>query len=497
MIFIKKLRDKIGLISIKFKIFLYLLGFCALLLVLLWLAQIVFLDSFYKSIKISKVKKSAEEIIQNINSEDLTDIIEDISSNNQVSIEMISQNGALIYPVSTSKQETVKTMPLENKLELIKDAFENGGELLGYYKTEDFHRGEFDDIRFKEGGAIPFGDSMESIIYTKIIDSSDGGKLAVIINSVISPVDATVSTLRIQLYFITGIMIAFSVFLALVIAKRVSKPIESINMSAKTLAKGEYDVKFQADGFREIKELADTLTYAASELSKVDNLRQELIANVSHDLRTPLTLIGGYAEAMRDLPNENTPENAQIIIDETKRLTTLVHDILDISKLQSGVQEPVFQSFNLTSSISAVVSRLEQLLNKDGFKIRFINDGDVFVTADETLISQAFYNILINAVNYSGEDKIIIVRQSNVNSKVKIEVIDSGEGISPEKLPYIWERYYKADKTHKRAVIGTGLGLSIVKSIINLHGGKYGAISKPGEGSIFWFEIDCLNDMSN
>jgi signal transduction histidine kinase len=288
-------------------------------------------------------------------------------------------------------------------------------------------------------------------------------------------------------------MIIFSIILALLIAKRVSRPIEELNDSTKKLAIGDYNVKFDASGYKEIKELSKTLTYTASELSKVDRLKNELIANISHDLRTPLTLISGYAEAMRDLPNESTPENAQIIVDEAQRLTTLVNDVLDISKIQAGKEVLNVAPFNLTEMINTAIKRMREMVKNLGYKIEFEYDKQVNVIADETKIYQAFYNLLINAINYTGFDKIVEVHQIVEGDTVKIEVKDTGEGVSEENLPYIWDRYYKIEKTHKRAVAGTGIGLSIVKSVIEMHGGKYGVVSKTNEGSTFWFSLNIKN----
>ena len=119
----------------------------------------------------------------------------------------------------------------------------------------------------------------------------------------------------------------------------------------------------------------------------------------------------------------------------------------------------------------------------------FENNEDVYINADELRISQVIYNLVNNAVNHAGEDKTVIITQSIRDKRVRIEVIDHGEGIPADKLPYIWERYYKVDKEHKRGVIGSGLGLSIVKSILDAHNARYGVRSAPGKGSTFWFEI--------
>ena len=239
----------------------------------------------------------------------------------------------------------------------------------------------------------------------------------------------------------------------------------------------------------EIKELSDTLNTAAKELSKVDGLRRELIANISHDLRTPLALIYSYAEMMHDFPSEVTPEQSQIIMDETKRLTSLVNDMLDISIIEAGVSKLNKANYNLTESLRKTITRISELIKNDGYKIDFEYSKDIYVFADEVKITQAFYNLLLNAITHGGNDKIISVRQGMSDNAVKIEVIDHGEGIKQSDLPYTWERYYKIDKKHKRPVIGTGLGLSIVKKVIEMHEGQCGVESEEGKGSIFWFQI--------
>lgn len=308
----------------------------------------------------------------------------------------------------------------------------------------------------------------------------------VMLESEITPVDSTVETLKIQLLCVTAVMLLLGGALALVIARKIAGPLTAINESAKELARGDYSIRFAEEGTREVSELAHTLNYAAEELSKVEGLRRELLANVSHDLRTPLTMIRGYSEVMRDLPGENTPENVQTIIDETERLTELVNDLLDLSRLEAGVVALDKTTFNLTESIRAILKRYDKLAD---YSFPFYADGDVTVTADELKISQVVYNLVNNAITYAGEDKVISLRQTVEGGKVRVSVSDTGEGIPADKLRDIWERYYKVDKEHKRAQVGTGLGLSIVKNILDMHGGAYGVESTLGQGSTFWFEL--------
>ena len=203
-------------------------------------------------------------------------------------------------------------------------------------------------------------------------------------------------------------------------------------------------------------------------------------------------MITGYAEVMQDLPGEMTPENLQIIIDEANRLNLLVTDLLDISRLQSNTADIKMAPFSLTKCIESIFSRYTKLIESDGLNIVFEHDREVFVMGDELRITQVIYNLINNAINYIGEDKTVIVRQSVPDEQVRIDVIDHGEGMPEEQLPYHWVRYYRAGEEHRRAKIGTGLGLSIVKNVLLAHDGEYGVSSALGEGSDFWFILPVI-----
>lgn len=468
-------------LRLKWKIFAFLLGFCALLLLILWLFQTVLLDTFYKKTRVIEIDRYADIVTNYLGKDDLAGIVSGLSENNDITVDVTDMNGKSILRTSTTPQDRFLT---ELNKSLISRAKDNNGEFFQYSAMAASNP--------RYGGSPGSRSAMQSLMYVKLQTALGG--VAVIINAVISPVNATVTTLRHQLYFISCIMLALSVLLAIVIAKRVSRPIEEINRGAMALAKGKYDTRFAGKGFYEIVELSETLNTAAADLGKVENLRRELLANVSHDLRTPLSLIYSYAEMMNDFPGEITPEQAKVIMDETRRLSILVNDVLDISKLESDMERLCAARFNLTENILETTKRIEELLKSDGYQISFSSDADVdvYVNADETKINRAFYNLLVNAVNYSGDSRIISVTQAVSGDRVRISVTDGGEGIAEEELPLIWDRYYKSGKSHKRGVTGTGLGLSIVKRIIELHGGSYGVQSEFGKGSTFWFELDYL-----
>lgn len=425
-------------LKLKWKIFGFLLGFCALLLTILWIFQTVFLGDMYKFIRKIEIEKAITLVEKNINNPELNDILHELEFTKEI----------IVKP------------------------------------TRDFEP----PVRSAPDRHSPR--QIETITKAQEFVLENGSKISLTFYAMVTPVDATVSTLQMQLFIITGIMVLLATLLAIIISKYISNPIEEINRSAKVLALGNYETEFHGRGFLEIKELSDTLNTAAIELSKVERLRRELMANISHDLRTPLAFIYSYAEMMHDFPDEVSADQTQIIMDEAKRLTSLVNDMLDISSLETGTAKLNKRNYNLTESLQKTIKRIDELVKSEGYHLEFQYKEDVYLLADEVKITQAFYNILLNAITYSGADKGVIVRQIIKENMVRIEVVDHGEGIDQSDLPYIWERYYKVDKNHKRHKMGTGLGLSIVKKIIDMHDGEYGVESEVGKGSIFWFQLE-------
>ncbi len=481
-------------IGIKWKVFGYLAIFILITLVLLWTFQIALLDDFYRAIKTNTIKATAQTVEKYLQEEDAADKLDSIANKKDIFIRVIDSNNADRYVIAEGPGKNLKKLNEEEISDLREQTKQNGGSLLQIYNHKKWGKGEGQANPQQKGvGPMmkPEDARNQFILFTGNITLNDGSEALLLIGSMISPVDATVETLRTQLICISIIMVLSCVLLAILISRNISKPIVKINKSAKELAHGNYQVYFEESGYREVSELAATLNYAAKELSTVEKLRKELIANVSHDLRTPLTMITAYSEIMRDLPGENTSENVQVIIDETTRLTALVNDMLDLSKIQAGSDSIKTEEFNLTESINTILMRYAKLVENDGYHIDFLYDDDVFIEADEMKMSQVIYNLINNAINYTGEDKRVTIQQTVRDGLVTISIADTGKGIAKEEIPYIWERYYKVDKTHKRSAVGTGLGLSIVKGILEMHHAKYGVESELGKGSTFYFTIKC------
>lgn len=472
--------------SLQWKLVKYLLAFVIALLALLWLFQVVFLDSFYQRFKIEGIEKIGNTLAANLESEKFTEIVAQQARQNDACIRVLNGLGQI---------QTTNTMGCQ--LYNLSNA-----EIAEYVAQAQANGGSYLDIQSeKVVSELPNGNLLlsnkhgsKNLIYFKIVDNTSYFKTIIMVNTHISPINATTETLRTQLGYIALIVVVASLGLAYLMSRKIVKPIVNINQSARQMAEGNYDIVFTGRGYKEITQLNDTMNHTTRKLKEVDQMRRDLIANVSHDLRTPLTMISGYGEMMRDLPGENTPENVQVIIDEAHRLSNLVNDLLDLSKLQENKIELHIQNFDLTQLIQTVLYRYEKFMTQDGFDIQFQPAESVRVNADPDRLGQVLYNFINNAINYSLDDKRIVIRQLVNGNRVRVEVEDHGEGISEDKLNYIWDRYYKVDKTHKRSSAGSGIGLAIVREILELHHAQYGVRSEVGQGSVFWFELSMASD---
>lgn len=481
-------------ISLKWKIFGGFLLFTGILLILLWVLQIVCLNDFYVQVKRKEVKAITEEAKKTITAEDTinyADALKTIAVENGMSILVTDASGETLYSAQYNPMGQMDTLPADTFSQLYAEAENAGGE-----SEIEFH-GSMQWEQLQKNDAPPHAmepkqERDQSVIYVCIIPAKEE-EMVLFVSAMLSPIDATVSTLKVQLALLTVLLIGISLLVAWLASRAIAKSLIRLNATAKEMAEGNYDVSFDEDDYGEIAQLSDTLNYAVTELAKTEDLRKELIANVSHDLRTPLTMIRAYSEVMRDIPQENTPENVQVIIDETDRLTNLVNDMLSVSQLEAGTITLHKEKINLTELTRQVLLRYSKLKEQDGYVMEFIAADDAYILGDADKITQVLCNLINNAINYTGSDKKIVVKQSIYEHQVRMDVIDSGEGIAAQEIPYVWERYYKGDKARRRLVSGTGLGLSIVQKILELHGATYGVDSKPGMGADFWFSFQIVN----
>ncbi len=371
----------------------------------------------------------------------------------------------------------------------------NQGCLIGDSKTGTDYVKSFVESGKTESTAIFNNKRFNNKTLVKALKYND--KVYIFLNSSIQPLDASIRLLKSQFLYISLIILSVSLIIGYFISRLISKPIVDISKEARKLADGNFNVKFSTDSkIDEIAELASTLDLAKNELSKTDELRRDLLANVGHDLKTPLTMIKAYAEMIKDFENmsvQKRNENLNIIIEETDRLNVLVSDILDLSKLQANTYELKIEEFDLDKLIRDVIKRYYILIDSEGYEFIYENEESIMVMGDKKRIEQVVYNLINNAINYTGDDKKVYIELVNDKKKVTVKIRDTGKGIKKEDIKYIWNKYYHNEKKHKRNAYGTGLGLSIVKTILDSHNYKYGVDSKINKGTTFYFEINKTN----
>ncbi len=470
--------------SINFKIWLYFSMFAAVLLLLLWFLQIFFLNNYYEGMKATETKQVAEAITAQYKNPNVFDKISEISIKNDMYIHIEREDKTILFSPSVDEFRKPSYAYL-NEMDMLKRQLRDS-------KLPSI------SLKIPEARTNTY-----TLAYAGYLTDTDGKKDILYIFSPLYPVSSTVDIIRTQLIYITIIALLAAFVMALYMSNRLSKPIRNITREAGKLGKGEYDLIISEQHFSEIEELASTIKYAAVELEKSSDMQKDMLANISHDLKTPITMVKSYAEMIRDLSG-NYPakraEHLQVIMDEADRLNALVDDILEISKMQSGAMILEKTTFNLREMLESIINSYS-IWTEEGYTFTLTCPSNIKVRADAKRIEQVFTNLITNAIKYCGIDREIIInvrrkRKEKGRVAVLCEVIDHGKGIPEDEQAYIWERYTKASTNHVRMTSGSGLGLSIVKEILELHDANFGVISSPNKGSNFWFELKPIQKRS-
>ena len=335
--------------------------------------------------------------------------------------------------------------------------------------------------------------SQEMLVYGKKIQENLG-TYYVFLNTALEPIDSIISFFSHQYFIYMLIVILASFAFSYWISGKIARPIQKMKEEAVKLSNAHYEANFEGGTFSETQELASTLNKATEELNKTDELRRDLIANVSHDIRTPITNIRAYAEMIRDISGDNPEKRTKhlnIIIRETEFMTTLVNEMSELSKMQSGNYVLHKSNVDIVEVIRKVVEVDMPNLQEGNLQIRLEMPETLTVYADEAKITEVIHNYLTNAIKHSYDSGTITIRAFLLQDEetVRVEVQDEGEGIDEERQKTIWDRYQKDSRSFYRSLNSTGLGLAIVKAILDAHGAKYGVISKVNEGATFYFEI--------
>ena len=452
--------------SIQAKTLFFLLSYNIVIIVLLWVCQIKILDIYYEKEQIDNMDNIVNSL-KKTNSIELVSKLQDIAYDNDVCI-VLTSNSSIVDTYNINMNGCALKSNNTKVKELMYN-FVQSEELLKSYRFVN------DD---KHISALMYGvkvGSSDVFIYSNLEDISD---LTLLIKR--------------QLMYVCVIGIFIGIIMSIFLSNKITEPITKITKKAKKLGTGDTDVSFEESGIKEIDELSEALSQAQEEMIKTDELRRDLMANVSHDLKTPLTMIKAYAEMIRDISykdQDKMNEHLGIIVDETDRLTVLVNDILDLSRMQSNADTLNIEKFDLALDIKNIVNRYQIIKETEKYIINVEMPDSIMIKADKKKLNQVIYNLINNAINYTGDDKTVTVRVTKHKKYYLVEIIDTGKGIKESEIPYIWNKYYKNDKNHQRNVVSTGLGLSIVKEILELHGYEYGVKSVLKKGSTFYFKI--------
>lgn len=460
--------------SLRANLLIYFLIFSAIILGFLYFFQIVFFNTYYKINQTNNLEQTVNLIEKNIDKENAKVLLNEISLNNEVCIQIVKDSN-LIYYSDYYKHCAGKD---NDALEVIISSFINSDKK---YLKVDFVNNIYNN---------------KSLVYGKKLKNNT----YVFANSSLEPMDKSINLLKGQFLYVALIVLLLSFVISYYFSRRIAEPILKINQSAKKLADKSNKVKFTCETeVFELKELSETLNNTAKELNKTEELRREFLANVSHDLKTPLTMIEAYAASARDLNYNNKKKRERdlnIIIDEAERLNMLVNDILLLSKIESKTTKLNLEDINIKKEIETILERFA-IYKNDGYIFEFNETEDYVITADKQGIERVIYNLINNAINYTGENKKVKITFEKNQNILTINIIDTGKGIEEEDKKLVWNKYFRINKRHRRTTVGTGLGLSIVKEILEEHKFEYGIKSKLNKGSCFYFKCKIKENKPN
>lgn len=460
--------------SLRANLLIYFLIFSAIILGFLYFFQIVFFNTYYKINQTNNLEQTVNLIEKSIDKENAKVLLNEISLNNEVCIQIVKDSN-LIYYSDYYKHCAGKD---NDALEVIISSFINSDKK---YLKVDFVNNIYNN---------------KSLVYGKKLKNNT----YVFANSSLEPMDKSINLLKGQFLYVALIVLLLSFVISYYFSRRIADPILKINQSAKKLADKSDKVKFTCETeVFELKELSETLNNTAKELNKTEELRREFLANVSHDLKTPLTMIEAYAASARDLNYNNKKKRERdlnIIIDEAERLNMLVNDILLLSKIESKTTKLNLEDIYIKKEIETILERFA-IYKNDGYIFEFNETEDYVITADKQGIERVIYNLINNAINYTGEDKKVKITFEKNQNILTINIIDTGKGIEEEDKKLVWNKYFRINKRHRRTTVGTGLGLSIVKEILEEHKFEYGIKSKLNKGSCFYFKCKIKENKPN
>lgn len=485
--------------SIRRQMALIFIGLVVLMLVANWLINNFFLESYYVVKKEKVLVKVFQEINKgdidnNYNTNEFWENLNSLCGQNNINLAILNENLLPLYTSNDSKE--VKNMV---------------GRVFGYVMGFD----NSDISILRQGDNFLVQKNWDDISKSEflemwgILDSNDYVIMRI-------PLDSIRDNVKISNEFLMYISIVF-ILLAIIIiwwlSNHITAPILELTDLSKRMAGLDFNAKYKSGGKNEIGQLGDhfnqmseTLETTISELKtannellkdieqkiQIDEMRKDFLSNVSHELKTPIALIQGYAEGLRECINDDEESRdfyCEVIMDEASKMNQMVKKLLTLNQLECGQEKVVMERFDLTALVRGVVQSAGILGQQKGAKIIFEQEQPVYAWADEFKIEEVITNYVSNALNHVANEMIVEVKICNINQKIRVSVFNTGLPIPEEDLDKIWIKFYKVDKARTREYGGSGIGLSIVKAIMDSYRQKCGAINYDN-GVEFWFELD-------
>jgi len=486
--------------SIKRQIAFIFIAVMAGTIILCWIINNSFLESFYIQNKESAINDAYLRINKvaasgDISSEDFGLELRKICDMYNISILIVD-----------AQSNTIKASmwDVEKLMRRLYDNFFNPDKNIEYLEeTENYHLATvMDKVTMTE--------------YLEMWGILDNGNLFLIR----SPLESIRDSVKIANRFLAYVGLVATIISAVLIwlvTTRITRPIMELKEISKKMAELNFETKYESNGKNEIDLLGEhmnalsaTLERTISELKtannelkrdiekkeQIDEMRKDFLSNVSHELKTPIALIQGYAEGLKEGINDDAESRefyCDVIMDEAGKMNNMVKKLLDLNQLEFGNDVVTMERFDIVALIQNFLLSAEILINQNGVKVKLDRPGPIYVWADEFKTEEVVRNFFSNAMNHVNGEKIIEIRYKvytieNAN-KVRVSVFNTGEPIPEESLPHIWEKFYKVDKARTREYGGSGVGLSIVKAIMDSMNQQYGVINYTN-GVEFWFELE-------
>lgn len=491
--------------SITFKLWAGITGLVLVILTIIWSFQIVFLKNYYIEQRKNVLEVSATDIAEMLSQkeepfaleEETLDAIEEIARKTSGRIVIIDADYSVRFfnPGVPDKPpvlpERFRNMDEDGANDKNSTKESRAPEIVLEKTLREYHISR--ELLLK----APIVQVSETERERGILAVQPIGKEEVLgyvaIGTPLAPIEGIIGTLKEQLSVISILSLAIGTVIAFIFSRYAIKPIRRLQGATHQISKGDFTTRLTNLPDDEIGDLGHSINHMAEELGKMERFRRDFIANVTHELKTPLSLISAYAELVKEsswLDKDECNHHMQDIMEEAARLNGMVEEILTLSKIESDMARPELKSVNLKNSVDEAVKTLEIKRQQKQMEINVSIQSDTWVLAEEDGLRQIFVNVIGNALYHCPAGTIVNVFEAPTPTAGYRQIVieDNGQGIPAEDLPYIWNRFYRVDRSGKRNTTGTGLGLSIVASMLKIHGAQYGIESTEGKGTRIWFQ---------